>query len=381
MKKTLIALAVASACVASAAQADNSNVVIYGQAHASVDLTKSGDGTTTAGGATAISGSSATKVSSNQSRIGFKGMEDLGNGMAANFQLEEGFNLDGGGVDATTGGTLTSRNSYVGLSGKSWGEFRLGRHDTPYKIATRNLDNFADSMADNRSLMGIGFDIRANDMIAYMTPNMSGFQALVAYVAGAETAGTNAFNGTTTYTSSFGAGHTKGDAWSLAGIYANGPIFASLSYQDFKFGSLNTGSLASATNAGKTQKAWKLGAGYNFGDALVGFAYEHKTDDFTTHADRNAWTLNGSYTMGANVLKAAYTKANKVGGASDTSAKELAIGVDHNMSKRTALYVQYAKLTNEGSANYTLGINTGAQAAAGWGADPSAWSFGMKHSF
>ncbi len=369
MKKTLIALAVASACVASAAQADSSNVVIYGQANASVDLTKTG--TDTAGNA----GANQTKVSSNQSRIGFKGMEDLGNGMAANFQVEEGFDIDGG-ASATTGSTLTSRNTYVGLSGKSWGEFRLGRHDTPYKIATRNLDVFADTMGDNRNIMGQPlFDIRANNMGAYMSPNMSGFQALVAYVAGAESAT---------------SGATKGDAWSLAGIYANGPLFGSLAYQTFKLGTAGSGAIvttliptAIGADAGKTVKATKVGMGYNFGDAKVGFAYEHITDDLTTHIDRNNWTLNGAYTMGSNVLKAAYTHAGKVGSVNDTAAKQWTLGVDHNLSKRTAVYALYSKVSNDSAGTYGVGTGVagGAVAAVGAGADPSAWSFGMKHSF
>jgi predicted porin len=368
MKKTLIALAVASACVASAAQADTSNVVIYGQANASVDLVKQSDSTG------ASNDTSRTKVSSNQSRIGFKGMEDLGNGMSANFQLEEGFNIDGnkaGTTNLLTGDTMVSRNSYVGLSGKSWGEFRLGRHDAPYKIATRSLDNFADTLADNRNIF-LG-DVRVNDMIAYMTPNMSGFQALVAYVAGAEKA---AHSG------------TKGDAWDLAGIYANGPIYASLAYDRMKMGTAGTGSITtgSAANVGKSTKAWKLGVGYNFGEANVGFVYEHISDDFVTGTgnDRNSWTLNGSYKMGSNVLKAAYTKAGKVDNVDQTGAKLVAIGIDHNLSKRTSVYALYTKLTNDSAVGYDLGgystATTGASSVLA-GSDPSAWSFGIKHSF
>ena len=144
MQKKLIALAIAGAFVAPAAFAESGNVTIYGIMDASYDITDNGNSTT-------AQGEKTNKVSSNSSRLGFKGSEDLGNGLSAVWQLETGINVDG-----TTASNLNSRNTFVGLSGKTWGTVILGKHDTPYKISTRSLDMFGDGLADNRNIMGAG---------------------------------------------------------------------------------------------------------------------------------------------------------------------------------------------------------------------------------
>jgi predicted porin len=275
---------------------------------------------------------------------------------------------------------MVSRNTFVGLSGKSWGTALLGRHDTPYKIATRKLDIFADTIADNRNIMGynagsvgggnaVAHDIRANNVIAYISPNFSGFTAAAAYVAGAEGATTS--------------GQKKGDAWSLMGNYDNGPVYAALAWQKFKLGNVSALSATLAGDVDKSYKAWKIGGGYNFGAFKVGAVYERFTDDFATKADRNAWTLNGAYTFGSNAVKLAYTKAGDTGGVSNTGAKQWTLGLDHNFSKRTAVYALYSKVDNDSAARYGVGtgVGGGAVSAVAAGADPSAWSFGVKHSF
>lgn len=365
MNKKLLALAVAGAFAAPvAAMADTGNVTVYGVVHASVDRTDNGD----VGGTDGIS---TTKVSSNQSRIGFKGNEDLGNGLSAVWQIEQGVNIDGHATSATTGDTMVSRNTFVGLSGKSWGTALLGRHDTPYKIATRNLDIFADTIADNRNIMGTGHDIRANNVIAYVAPNFSGFSGAAAYVAGAEGATTS--------------GQKKGDAWSLMGNYDNGPVYAALAWQRFKYGTPGVTSLGAgvAADADKTAKAWKIGGGYNAGAFKVGAVYEKFSDDLTTRIDRKAWTVNGAYMFGSNAVKLAYTKADDTGSVSNTGAKQWTLGFDHNFSKRTAVYALYSKLDNDTAGTYGVGtgVGGGAVAPVAAGADPSAWSFGVKHSF
>jgi len=361
MNKKLLALAVAAALAPAAAMADSGNVVIYGLMDASYDITDNGNTATAQGIRT-------NKISSNNSRIGFKGNEDLGNGTSAVWQIESTIGTDG------TAYALNSRNTFVGLSSKTMGALTLGRQDSPYKVSTRAYDYFTDGLADNRNLMGkgqLGFDIRPADAAAYVSPNMSGFQAAVAYVAGAESAVTS--------------GQQKGEAWSLSGNYANGPLTAALAYQRNKFGAATTGTLAAAGSAAanQTEKAWKLGASYNFGALDVNAVYEKTSDDFVAHLGHKAYTLGAKYKIGSNDLKLAYTKAGDADGVSASGAKQWALGVDHNMSKRTKVYAQYVKLSNDTAATYGL---TGAQAsglvaAKGADADPSAWSFGMKHSF
>ena len=370
MNKKLLALAVAAALAPAAAMADSGNVTIYGLMDASYDITDNGNGATTPGG-TVLNGTRTNKVSSNNSRIGFKGNEDLGNGLSAVWQIESTIGSDGTAYD------VNSRNTFVGLSSKTMGALTFGRQDSPYKVSTRAYDYFTDGLADNRNLMGkglLGFDIRPTDAVAYVSPDMSGFKAAVAYVAGAELANTS--------------GQKKGDAWSFSGNYANGPLTAALAYQRNKFGDAGTGTLGAIVIPGitfvdKTEKAWKLGVGYSFGDLMVNGVYEKTSDDFDIHVDHKAYTLGAKYKIGSNDLKLAYTKAGDLGNMSQTSAKQWALGVDHNMSKRTKVYAQYVKLSND--ANILYGLTgagaSGAVSAKGFDADPSAWSFGMKHSF
>lgn len=398
MQKKLIALAVAGAFVAPAAFAADSNVTIYGVMDASFEIAKNGEAKNQAGAA--LSGTTVNRVTNNSSRIGFKGTEDLGNGLAAVWQVETGVSLDNGG-DA-----WANRNTFVGLSGKTWGTVILGRHDTPYKLATRNLDVFGDGTADNRNIMGAGatvtaagafggyvggaFNGRPNNVVAYISPNMNGFSAAVAYVAGAEGA-TN-------------SGQKKGSAWSAMANYSNGPWYGALAYERHNIGNALAIGLVAATQD-TSQHAWKAGVGYKANNLRVGFEYERTSDDLGNRTagvgcgllsgstsnncfGHNAWNLGGGYTFGNNEVKLQYTKAGDVGdGVANSGAKQWTLGLDHNFSKRTKIYAMYTHLQNDDNASYTLGVAnsrvvTAADNGTGTGgATQSAWGFGMRHTF
>src|SRR5512139_3608005 len=108
MKKSLIALAVAGAFAAPAFAATE-NVDVYGKLHMSVSVFQ--DQQEDVAGTAKNEGVSDLQISSNASRIGFKGAEDLGGGLSAIWQVESGVNLD----EQT--GNWASRNSFVGLKG------------------------------------------------------------------------------------------------------------------------------------------------------------------------------------------------------------------------------------------------------------------------
>jgi predicted porin len=380
MKKSLIALAVAGA-VSAPAMAATSNVDIYGNIGLSYDYVNTGSNV-------AGEDKKLSRVASNSSRIGFKGSEDLGGGLAAIWQIEQQFEWDNGnqnlGVDATKNpiagtGTLAAsnnglnlRNTVLGLSSKSMGTVLMGKHDTPYKLATGKLDIFGDTSADYNNIIGnfngsIVFDLRPGNVLAYITPTFNGIHGAIAYVFGNEL-GTDA-----------GASGANANAWSALGMYDNGPIFASLAYE--KHNNLN--GLSAFDN-----HSWKLGAGYSFGDAKVGFIYE---DSKVTTLSRKAYYLNGQYNMGNIALKAAYGHAGKISSTTDTGANTYSLGVDYNLSKRSRLYAQYTKTNNQKNADY--GVNAGGAdyyipAITGTGVtngalgnDPSVFSIGMRHTF
>ena len=354
MKKSLIALAVAGTFAAPAFAA-TSNVDIYGVIKSSYDYINTD---APAGGANPDS--NLTRISTNSSRIGFKGSEDLGGGLKAVWQWETGLTTD------TSGAATGNRNTFVGLAG-GFGTFLLGTHDTPYKLATGSLDVFSDTMGDYNTIMGSlngtnWFDLRGSNVWAYISPTFSGFHAALARV-NANEAGTQ--------------GAADGDAWSLAGIYNNGPLFASLAWEKHENGVAGAGATTSLD-------AWKLGVGYKFGDAKVGFGYESMDDDGgATVNDRNAWFINGTYAMGPITLKAQYASAGDGDTAPDTSADYWAIGVDYNLSKRTKVYALYATTDNDAGGLYATG---GAGAGGTFtptvaGTDPSVLSIGIEHSF
>jgi len=362
MKKSLIALALASVFVAPAAMADD--VKVYG----TVDMSfgSSGNGT-----------NSATQISSNVTKIGFKGSEDLGDGLAAVWQIEQQIDLantDTASAKAQKTG-FASRNSFLGLKGDSWGTVLMGIHDTPYKIATRHLDPFGDGIGDNRALMGKGHDSRLSNVLAYISPSMNGFTAAAAYVAGANVLPAAAVT-------------TKGDAVSLALMYDQNPFKVHFGYQNVKFGDAGTGLLAGT--AGDKTTAWKLGGNYDFGMATIGAIYEHIGSSGVSAAyandakKHNDWTINGVIKVsGSDAVKLAYVKVGDTGNVINTGAKQTSIGYDHNMSKRTKLYFVYSHVSNDSAAAYGLAdTSTGNPTAAGAaGQSVHAFGIGIKHAF
>ena len=166
MNKKLIALAIAGAFAAPVAMADNSNVTIYGEFAASVDLEANG-GSYKTGAATVpptqgISAASAEKrwrVSSNNSFLGFKGTEDLGNGLSAVWVYEQSIAIDQQSIaESAAGQTIANqshRQIFVGLDSKQMGTLTLGLQESPFKTSTGPLDIFGQhTVADYRNIWG-----------------------------------------------------------------------------------------------------------------------------------------------------------------------------------------------------------------------------------
>ena len=371
MQKKLIALAVAGAFAAPAFAA-TSNVDVYGQLSFSVDRIDTND----------LTGDSTDLVTGrdNASRIGFKGSEDLGGGLSAIWQVEMQLNAnnDPSVTTTTTTGayglvssvstsvvdTLTYRNTFVGLKSASMGTVILGRHDTPYKLATGKLDPFADTIGDYNAIIGQTdaggnlFDLRASGTVAYITPTFSGFHGAIAYVEPKLNEGVAVDNAS---------------AWSAMGMYDNGPLFASLAYEK------HTGGIA-GSGATNEIDAWKVGLGYTFGNTAFGLVYEDIENDTANHnSSRNAWYGSVKHTMGNIVLKAAYGKAGDGEGAgnNDTGAKFYALGADYLLSKRTSVYGVYSSINQDTNADYNM-FNYG---AVGANRDVDGFSLGVKHTF
>ncbi|MDO8810971.1 MAG: porin [Gallionella sp.] len=379
-QKKLIVVALAAAAFSAPALAETGNVSIYGVADLSYDFIN--NGTSAAG----VAGASKSNVSSNISKLGFKGAESLSDGLSAIWQIEQQINID----NSAAATALASRNSFLGLKSDSFGTVLLGRHDTPYKLSTRKLDPFNDSIADGRALLsvvagksaGYSFDGRQADSVYYTTPVMSGFTGLIAYANLNEAAATTPVPGTAT---------GKNSLFSLAGMYNVAPFFGSFAYEEHKLETFR---------ADGKESAWKLGLGYTLNAFTLGFSYEKSNDSLGASSvanvgaacngktagsecfGHNAYLLSGVYKMDMNAINFTYGKLGQTGTIANTGANQIGLGYDYGLSKRTKLYAIYSRISNKSASSYGFSQSTAAAGTInGVGASPSVVSLGIKHSF
>lgn len=346
MNKKLLAFAVAAAFAAPmVANADSGNVQIGGTVKVSVDSLDDGNDRN-------------WNVSSNSSNIWFKGAEDLGNGMKAVWQMTTYVGLGGTGSGSNA---WTNGNSFLGLAG-GFGTVVLGKHDTPFKILGRKVDLFGDQIGDSRNLISAGgatWDLRPDNVLAWITPTFSGFHAALAHVTNVDTAA---------------ASDVSIDAWSGLGIYENGPITAGLAYERHN--------LSNATFNTNDESAWRLAGGYDFGAGKVNALWQRMNDIGGTNNDRTTWGLGASFKVGSGAAKVQYTRAGDVSDTSNTGANMWSLGYDHNLSKRTVAYAAVARTSNDSAAKFSAyagghGDNPGIMA----GENGTGFSLGLNHSF
>lgn len=356
MNKKLLAIGIAAALAAPfAAQA---GVEVYGDARASLDFVNNNDNT-------AGNEDSVLSLSSNYSYIGFKGDEDLGNGLTALWQIEQEVLFDTGMWGSN------QRDTYVGVSG-GFGTVVGGHVRTPYRAATERLDPFANTRADYNAVIGsygdpavsggvglLNDESRVSNTLAYMSPDMNGFDFAVAYILANAVGNDNLPQST--------ANNDK-DAYSLNVDYNNGPVFATVAYE-----SLNKIGLGAS---GEDTTAWKVGGSYTIMDATtIGALYEN-VDVGGTVGDRNAWSLSVSHKLGDTTLMAAYNGADDTSN-NNTGADQVSVGVKQALSKNTEVYALYTQVSNDSGAAYSLDNTPGAIT----GEDMSAFSLGINHAF
>jgi predicted porin len=363
-KKLIVAALSAAIALPVSALADNANFNFYGKADLSYDSISTGNGTDGAG--TDITGVTKRVVSSNVSKFGFKGTEDLGDGLSANWQVEQQINFD----DAAKN-TFASRNTFLNLKSETLGTVLFGIHDTPYKIATRKLDVFGDSIGDNRALLGnksnSGFELRPSNVLAYFSPAFAGVTVAVANINLKEA------NKLST--------DSRDSIVSLAVMYDVAPFYGSVAHESHKLESVAAGSSESAT---------RLGFGFTQEQFSVGVVYEKTTDNLGAAQENlnghTALYVGGKYLIGNDAVKLGYGKAGILGSGAaqvvDSGASQVSLGYDHGLSKRTKVYAIYTKISNGAGINYGFSQSSGASSTnSGFGTSPSALSLGVQHSF
>ena len=348
MKKSLIALAVLAASGAAMAQ---SSVTLFGVV----------DATYAYGSGSVSNKSQLTNSGYNTSRLGFRGVEDLGGGMSASFWLEAGLNNDNGSgvltntnnqAATTGGGGLTfNRRSTVSLNG-GFGEVRLGRDYTPQFWNLTVFDPFGTNgvgttVTHDAKLAG-PTGTRASNSIGYFLPgNLGGFYGQAQYYMGENNS--NAAN--------------KKDGNGLAGRvgFANGPINVALALSETKY---LTGDIQSIN----------LGGQYDLGVAKIMAHYSQ--DEIDGGADGKGFLIGGLIPMGAGEIRLAYSTYKIDTAGANPRSDKIALGYVHNLSKRTALYATYAHVKNKNGATQSL---NGSVTAAG--DNSNGYDFGIRHSF
>jgi len=350
MNKKLVALAVAGVfALPLAAQAQSTNVTLYGIA----DLGLRIDRTQNAGTLFRLEDGMESG-----NRIGVKGTEDLGGGLKAGFLFEEGIATDTGGN--TQGGLAWGRQSWLSLAG-GFGEVKLGRmYGTEFnQLAT--MDPFVYGIPGNVTnyyVAGNGL-IRKNNTIQYQTPDMGGFLAQVQYTGNA------AANEATANPKD--VGRNFGTRLS----YSAGPIAAGFTFDTLDVGAAN-------------RRHYTLTGSYNMGVAKVvgGFMMAKctATGCGTSAIDERYWMLGATMPLGNGSLYAVYGNRD-VRNSSDADSYTLAVGYDHNLSKRTNLYMGVARLNNKTASALGLGDSSNGAPANGAGYDPTSFVFGVRHQF
>lgn len=353
MKKSLLALATLTA-FAGAASAQSS-VTLFGIVDAGVAYLS-------AGGAS-VKG--MTNSGYNSSRLGFRGVEDLGGGLKAGFWLEGQLANDSGEGAAGGGGLNFQRRSTVSLMG-SFGEVRLGRDYTPEFWNLTIYDPFGTvGIGTNTTIAmlagqaNVTTAVRSNNAISYFTPNMGGFSAQVMYAFGEKSSAL------------LGDAKKENNYLGVRAGYAAGPVAVHAAY-----GKTN------AANDAADHKTMNLGASFNMGGATASLllAQEKNGAGLKVQAIEPGITVP----VGAGVIRASYARYDQKGGTAAWNANDwskIAVGYLHNLSKRTTVYATYARIGNKGTQTKTITTSGLGGVTSSAGGNSSGVEFGVRHAF
>ena len=304
MKTRTIATFAALAALAGAAAAQSS-VTMYGK----VDL----------GLRKAVGTDNKEVATGGDSRLGFRGTEDLGNGLKAIFAFEHRFFANNGAID---GSQFWKGQARVGLEG-GFGRIALGRQQiAAFSLVQDQVDPFgADTVAGVRDQgMRVGgiTKVRIDNSIRYDF-SAAGFNASASIAEAAANGGPNR-------------------PVSVAGNYSAGPLFVGIGLE-------NPGGL--------NDRQWNVGAAYSVGPARLSAGYAKGTTD--AKVDAKGFILGLNVTLGAGDLKLAYG-TQKLAGV--TTTQKVGLGYHYGLSKRTTVYVDAANdsKATRFKSGYDLGL-------------------------
>ena len=335
-------IALLAAAVASAPAFAQSNVTIYGIADVGVGYAKAGDTTFTGIIGGVLSGS----------RIGFKGSEDLGNGLKAVFVLEQGYDI-GTGAPASTSRQF-HRQAWAGLRG-GFGTIALGRQYAPgYKYPGKFSAGVPGTVFNSQALLvnsipgasiHPGTDARWNNSISYVLGKAGGLMAEAIYSFQNDQSGDD---------------RDEDDRAGIGVGYASGPFGVGVVYHHSK-------------RADDDLKEVYVGGSFDFGAAKLYASYQTAKEDNVV--DAAVAYLGVSVPLGAGALHA------DVGQLSDdenddNDTTSVTVGYTHDLSKRTTLYALVNRMDNDDGAG-----RGAAFADTEDGESTTSVGFGLRHKF
>jgi len=340
MKKSLLALAVLGA-FAGAASAQSS-VTMFGVIDVNYRHVDNG----------VLAMHSLSQDGINSSRLGVRGVEDMGGGLRAGFWLEGAMNPDTG----TPAGQTWQRRSTVSLIG-NWGELRLGRDYTPGfwnttifdPFGTNGVGAFTNISINPAGGAGNNIYVRASNSVGYLLPsNLGGFYGQIMF-----NAGENGVNSKLKYSVRFG--------------YAAGPFDVAYSSQEVE---ATTGPSSKATHD-------NLAGSWNFGFMKLMAQFDSVKQ---SPVSAQVWMLGVVAPLGQGEIHASWVDGNLKGTAAidPNDATQFAIGYVYNLSKRTALYGTYSQIDNKGNQALSVSNNVPPQTP---GAKSQGYEFGVRHAF
>ncbi len=324
MKQTYLVAALA--LVAAGTASAQSSVTVYGRLNTTLESQKNINSTGT-----------QRVLQNNASRLGFKGVEDLGGGLKAEFFLEHRFNVDTGTV---TSSAFWAGDSYVGLSG-GFGSIKLGRLTSAAYYATADYISFHNHDTGTSEDKLYDYLGRNSNTISYTTPSIGGLTAEVS-VSAAES--------------------------SAPGAIANKVANLALNYN---LGALQLG-FGYEKRAGEGDQQMAFRANYEIGALMVGGYYQRSNDKGVgSLGKRDAYRLSAMYTMGASEFHFNYGSADDWSKLSNSDASQYTLGYNYNLSKRTKLYGFYTAVDNSRNLGY-FGIA---------GRKATSIAAGIRHNF
>jgi predicted porin len=296
MKRT-VPLCVIGALMSTTAVAQSS-VTLYGRLNLTLERQKVGSTT-------------VNELRNNSSRIGFKGSEDLGDGLKAGFQLEHGFSPDTGVANPVFWG----RQSELFLGG-GFGTLRLGRFTSEAYYATADYVSMHNHDTGTSSDAFYAYVGRNNDKVAYASPAFGGL----------------------TFHASVGLVDPP-----VGGTDRNVDLAV-----NWDAGALHLG--AGFERGDGNARQFALRALYEMGPFTIGGYVQRDRDGFGAGlGDRTVLRLAGMYAVGNGEVHLNWGRAGDYEAVPDSAANQFTVAYNHKLSKRTKVYGFWTKVDDKGS--------------------------------